>query len=69
MKEDKAYIAICKCGGILAACATDHPEDAAEMISSLIKDGFEVQTVDGEYVRKNAWCKNHGNCKEAPCNS
>jgi hypothetical protein len=65
--KDKAYIAVCKCGGIVAACMKNHLNDAAQTISSLIQEGFDIQTVASQHVRTAKWCENHGNCKEAQC--
>ena len=65
MEEDKlAYIAKCKCGGIVMACATDRPKDAAKKVADCIKGGFEIGMMKVEDVRKAKWCSNSGNCKQ-----
>lgn len=63
MSKEKAYIARCKCGGIVMACAASHPEDAAKEVASCIKAGFSVERMDDEGVRTGRWCDNRGNCK------
>ena len=59
----KAYIAKCKCGGIVMACSKNHPEDAAKAVASCIRDGFEVSQLSIEKVRTAKWCNNRGKCE------
>jgi hypothetical protein len=61
-KKSFAYIARCSCGGMVMATTNDNPKDAAKHIAKCIKDGFKIETMSIEDVRKQEFCKNHGNC-------
>ena len=63
MNGNKAYVGICKCGGLVAATMKDHPNDAAETVADLIRNGFDVQQMEVEAVRSARWCNNKGECK------
>ena len=63
MADEDAYIAKCKCGGVVMACSTNHAEDAAKEVSDCIKAGFSIERMAAEDVRTAKWCNNRGNCK------
>lgn len=62
-----AYIAKCKCGGIVMAIVDDlkpqRRKDIAKEIASCVKDDFEIGRITCEEVRTTKWCKNHGKCQ------
>lgn len=61
-----AYIAKCKCGGLIFA-ASDRPEcrkDNAHDIARLINDGYSIERMTVEEVRTSNWCTNRGNCQK-----
>lgn len=58
-----AYVAKCKCGGIVMACSKDHPKDAAKEVASCIRAGFDISQMSTEEVRTAKWCDNNGKCE------
>lgn len=50
----KAYIAICKCGATVAATLDDpnHRDDVARHVFEWIKEGYVVERVDSDSVKK-----------------
>ena len=62
-KKSFAYVAKCSCGGMVMATTNDHPKDASKEVAKCIKEGFSIETMSIEEVRKQPWCKNHGKCE------
>jgi len=63
MKKE-AFIAICKCGGIVMACVDDSNDckDTAKEVAKFIRRGYEIKKVPVEDVRTAKFCNNHGKC-------
>ena len=68
MSKDNAYIAKCKCGGLVfAGIVTDASrDDLAKEVAECIKSGFEIGRMPCEEVKSAKWCKNHGKCEVKP---
>ncbi len=67
MKEDThfAYVAYCKCGGLIFASVDDEKglQLNAKEVPKLRKAGFKIDRIDCETVRTSKWCTNRGKCK------
>jgi hypothetical protein len=65
MNEEMAYVALCKCGGLVMA-TMDGPErkkETARYVAMHIKMGHEIRHVTATEVRAMHFCKNKGGCK------
>ena len=53
VSEDMAYIARCKCGGVVMATVDnpDHQKENAKEIARCVRDGLTIERVSVEYVR------------------
>lgn len=71
MNNGMAYVAICKCGGLVMA-TMDTPgrkREVAGDVARHIKLGNEIRRITADEVRAIPWCKNRGDCEgpaEAP---
>ena len=67
---NSAYIAKCKCGGLVFAGIIEDTDVIrkrnAKEVADCIRRGFEVSTMSCEDARAARWCKNHGKCKVRP---
>jgi hypothetical protein len=63
---DMAYIAKCKCGGMVMAVVDlpDTKKAAAKEVASCLRAGFEIERITVEEVKIIPFCKNHGKCEE-----
>ncbi len=59
MSKEMAYMAKCKCGGMVAAVMDipNHKADTAKEVAECIEAGYTVERVDSEEVRTAEWCE------------
>jgi hypothetical protein len=64
MNEDMAYVAICKCGGIVMATmdSVERKRDVAKEVAACLRDGYEIKRITAPEVRASSFCKNRGKC-------
>lgn len=56
------YIARCRCGGFVFWVAESRVKDHANEIARLLKDGFAIERMQTDDVRKLEMCPNRGEC-------
>ncbi len=67
MDDSMAYVAYCKCGGMIFASVDDERGLTinAKEFPELRKAGFKIDRINCKTVRASRWCKNRGKCKDA----